>query len=194
MYREQYGLFQIVPVRLCRQNLALQGQQRTRCRIWRPVCSMSRRTGIAARAALRIRRRISHRRDFLNRTWSSASNHPHPGNWPFLYHSARGRGSAQPEARATADDGPGVCLARSYHEVVPRIDSCSVSRRHIRKFHTRKTKEGKRRLTLSEPESEDRSFANYFNGPFRIVIENLFGSLVANDHVPPLAEELGIRV
>ena len=50
------------------------------------------------------------------------------------------------------------------------------------------------RLTLSEPESEDRSFANYFNGPIRIVIENLFGSLVANDHMPPLTEELHIRV
>jgi hypothetical protein len=35
---------------------------------------------------------------------------------------------------------------------------------------------------------------NYFNGPIRIVIENLFGSLVANDQVPPLTEELHIPI
>jgi hypothetical protein len=75
-----------------------------------------------------------------------------------------------------------------------RIDSCSVSRRPIREFHTRKIKERKRRLTLSEPESEDRSLANYFNGPIRIVVEDLFGSLVANDQMPPLTEELHIHV
>jgi hypothetical protein len=78
--------------------------------------------------------------------------------------------------------------------VVARVDSRSVSRRRIREFHPRKIEEGRRRLALSEPESEDRSFANYFNCPIRIVIENHFGPLIANDQVPPQTEELHIGV
>ena len=65
------------------------------------------------RAATRSHRRTVCCLDSQSRTWSSASNHPNPGNWPILYHSAGDRGSAPHEARATADDGPGVCLARS---------------------------------------------------------------------------------
>jgi hypothetical protein len=77
--------------------------------------------------------------------------------------------------------------------MVARFDSRSVSRRRIREFCTGKIEEGKRG-TLTEPESANRSFANYFNCPIRIVIENHFGPLIANDQVPPQTEELHILV
>ena len=66
--------------------------------------------------------------------------------------------------------------------------------RRAREFRTRKIEEGKRRLTLDDPESVNRSFEDYLNLPFRIVIENCLGSIVVNDHVPPLTEELHIRI
>ena len=78
--------------------------------------------------------------------------------------------------------------------MVARIDSGSVGRRCIRELRARKIKQGDRRITLREPKSADRPFANRSNGPIRIVVEYRFGSLVANNKVPPLTEELNIGV
>ena len=64
--------------------------------------------------------------------------------------------------------------------------------RRAREFQTRKIKEGKRRLTLGDPESVNRSFEDCLNRPLRIVIENCFVSIVLNDHVPSLTQELHI--
>jgi len=64
--------------------------------------------------------------------------------------------------------------------------------RRAREFQTRKIKEGKRRLTLGDPESVNCSFEDCLNRPLRIVIENCFVSIVLNDHVPSLTQELHI--
>jgi hypothetical protein len=64
--------------------------------------------------------------------------------------------------------------------------------RRAREFQTRKIKEGKRRLTLGDPESVNRSFEDCLNRPLRIVIENCLVSIVLNDHVPSLTQELHI--
>ena len=64
--------------------------------------------------------------------------------------------------------------------------------RCAREFPTLKIEEGKRRLALGDPKSVNRSFEDYLNRPSRIVIENYLGSIVANDHVPSLTQELHI--
>jgi hypothetical protein len=76
--------------------------------------------------------------------------------------------------------------------VVAGLNPGGLCRRRIREFHARKIEEGKRMLTLGESESVHRPFADYLNGPIRIVFENFLGSVVVNDHVPSLTQELHI--
>jgi hypothetical protein len=76
--------------------------------------------------------------------------------------------------------------------VVAALNPGILGGRRAREFQTRKIEEGKRRLNLGDPESVNRSFEDYLNRPFRIVIENCLGSILLNDHVPSLTQELHI--
>jgi hypothetical protein len=77
--------------------------------------------------------------------------------------------------------------------VVAGLNTGILAGRRGREFQTRKIEEGKGRLTLGDPESVNRSFEDCLNRPLRIVIENCFVSIVLNDHVPSLTQELHIR-
>ena len=72
--------FQVVTVALLQGILPprerLRAEPRTRCRTLRSFYLMPHMRGIAAGTVLRTHRRISHRRGFLSRILSSASNHP----------------------------------------------------------------------------------------------------------------------